>query len=180
MLTHFWWVRFAILRLLGLVYLVAFAVAIRQNRALIGSNGLTPMRLFLRQVRDEPHPFWNTPTLFWLDDSDRALAVVAWSGAAVSLAVLLGAANALMMALLWVLYQSLVQVGQVWYRFGWESLLLETGFLAIFLCPLLAVRPFPATAPPVEIIWLFRWLGFRVMLGAGLIKLRGDECWKKL
>ncbi len=75
---------------------------------------------------------------------------------------------------------SFVHVGQVWYGFGWEIQLLETGFLAIFLCPPLDPRPFPRRPPPIAIIWLLRWLTFRIMLGAGLIKLRGDPCWRDL
>jgi hypothetical protein len=75
---------------------------------------------------------------------------------------------------------SFVHVGQVWYAFGWEIQLLETGFLAIFLCPPLNPRPFPRRPPPIAIIWLLRWLAFRIMLGAGLIKLRGDSCWRHL
>ncbi len=94
--------------------------------------------------------------------------------------MLLGYANAIVMLLLWILYSSIVNVGQLWYSYGWEMQLLETGFLAIFLCPLLDGRPFPRRAPPVAIIWLYRWLIFRIMLGAGLIKLRGDECWRDL
>jgi hypothetical protein len=73
---------------------------------------------------------------------------------------------------------SFVHVGQDWYGFGWEIQLLETGFLAIFLCPLLDLRPFPRRAPPTPIIGLFRWLSFRIMLGAGLIKIRGDVVWR--
>ena len=84
------------------------------------------------------------------------------------------------MAVLWALYMSFVHVGQDWYGFGWEIQLLETGFLAIFLCPPLDPRPFPRRPPPREIIWLLRWLIFRIMLGAGLIKLRGDPCWRQL
>ena len=61
---------------------------------------------------------------------------------------------------------------------GWEVQLLETGFLAIFLCPLLDGRPFARRAPPLVVLWLFRWLIFRIMLGAGLIKIRGDSCWR--
>jgi hypothetical protein len=91
--------------------------------------------------------------------------------------VLAGFANAWLLALLWFLYMSFVHVGQEWYGYGWEIQLLETGFLAIFLCPLFDVRPFPKTAPPIIIITLFRWLIFRIMLGAGLIKLRGDKVW---
>jgi hypothetical protein len=74
---------------------------------------------------------------------------------------------------LWVLYLSIVNVGQVWYGFGWESLLLETGFLMIFLGN-------GRIAPPVLTLWLVRWLLFRVEFGAGLIKMRGDRCWRDL
>jgi len=75
---------------------------------------------------------------------------------------------------------SFVHVGQDWYSYGWEIQLLETGFLAIFLCPLLDGRPFPKRAPPLVVLWLFRWLIFRIMLGAALIKLRGDIVWRDL
>jgi hypothetical protein len=74
---------------------------------------------------------------------------------------------------LWALYLSIVNVGQTFYGFGWESLLLEAGFLAIFLGP-------TDVAPPLPVIILMRWLLFRVEFGAGLIKLRGDRCWRRL
>ena len=74
---------------------------------------------------------------------------------------------------MWLLYLSFVNVGQTWYCFGWETLLLEAGFLAIFL----GARN---VAPPVIVIWMFRWVLFRLMFGAGLIKLRGDPCWRDL
>jgi hypothetical protein len=84
------------------------------------------------------------------------------------------------MAALWALYMSFIHVGQDWYGYGWEIQLLETGFLGIFLCPLLDPRPFPKCRPPIVVIWLFRWLIFRIMVGAALIKLRGDPCWRDL
>jgi hypothetical protein len=84
------------------------------------------------------------------------------------------------MTILWMLYLSIVQIGQDWYGYGWEIQMSETGFLCIFLCPLLDPRPFPARAPPIAIIWLFRWLIFRIMLGSALIKWRGDSCWHDL
>jgi hypothetical protein len=74
---------------------------------------------------------------------------------------------------MWALYLSIVNVGQVFYGFGWETLLLEAGFLAVFLGP-------AGTAPPAPVLWLYRWLLFRVEFGAGLIKLRGDRCWRDL
>jgi hypothetical protein len=104
----------------------------------------------------------------------------AWCGAFLSLLVLLGVTNAVVMALLWALYMSFVHVGQDWYGYGWEIQLLETGFLAIFLAPVSSIRPFPARRPPPVVIGLMRWLIFRIMLGAGLIKLRGDSCWRDL
>jgi hypothetical protein len=73
-----------------------------------------------------------------------------------------------------------VHVGQLFWGYGWEMQLCETGFLAIFLCPLRTVRPLPARPPPIQVIWLFRWLIARMMLGAGLIKLRGDPCLRDL
>ena len=79
----------------------------------------------------------------------------------------------LMWLVLWLLYLSIVNVGQTWYGFGWESLLLEAGFLAIFLGN-------DETAPPLLVLLLARWLLFRVEFGAGLIKLRGDPCWRDL
>ena len=102
------------------------------------------------------------------------------SASALSLVVLAGYANAIILAILWAMYMSIVHIGQIWYGYGWEIQLLETGFLSIFLCPLLDGRPFPKRPPPLLVFWLFRWLGFRIMIGAGLIKLRGDPCWRDL
>jgi hypothetical protein len=180
-----WWLtRFVILRLLGGVYAVAFLCAAKQIVPLIGSHGLLPVGSFLDAVREQLGSSWRAfaalPSLFWLDHSDAALRALAWTGFALSCAVAGGYANAVLMAVLWVLYSSIVHVGQDWYGYGWEIQLIETGFLAIFLCPLLDGRPFPRRAPPAVVLWLFRWLIFRIMLGAGLIKLRGDSAWRDL
>jgi hypothetical protein len=176
--------RFCLLRFLGFVYAVAFLVAALQIVPLIGADGLTPAGPFLALLQDHfgsrSQAILNFPSLFWLGLSDHLLAGLAWAGFALSLLVLAGYANAIIMALLWALYMSYVHIGQVWYSYGWEIQLLETGFLAIFLCPLLDPRPFSRRPPPILILWLYRWLGFRIMLGAGLIKLRGDSCWRDL
>ena len=173
--------RFLILRLLGAVYAVAFLAAVNQVIPLIGAQGILPAAQFLRSAGaafgSAGAGFAHLPSLFWFTHSDTALLTVAWTGLALSCVVLAGFANAPLMAALWFLYMSLVNVGQDWYGYGWEIQLLETGFLGIFLCPLLDPRPFPKRDPPVQVIWLFRWLICRIMLGAGLIKLRGDEAW---
>src|SRR6185503_7703110 len=96
-------------------------------------------------------------------------------GLVLSVVVVAGFANAPILAVLWVLYLSVVNVGQDFMSYGWESQILETGFLGIFLAPVLDGRPLrPGDPPPTAVIWLQRWLLVRVMLGAGLIKLRGD------
>ena len=182
--ASYWLTRFVLLRLLGAVYAVAFLVAINQLLPLVGSHGLLPVGLFLDRVHQALGSrfaaFVRLPSLFWLDHSDATLLAGAWIGFVLSGVVAAGFANAPMLTLLWGLYMSIVHVGQDWYGYGWESQLLETGFLAIFLCPLLDPRPFPHREPPRVVIWLFVWLIFRIMLGAGLIKLRGDAGWRDL
>jgi len=160
---------------LAAVYLIAFLVAAREFVPLLGERGLLPVPRFVAAV-----PFRRAPSLFHLHYSDRALRIVAWTGAALALVALLGIPDGwpvpavlALWAVLWMLYLSIVNVGQTFYGFGWESLLLEAGFLAIFLGP----PSIPVAAP---LVWLVRWLLFRVELGAGLIKLRGDPCWRDL
>jgi len=175
--------RALLLRLLALVYLVGFLVLVQQQRALVGHAGLLPADQFLAQVRagagSTRAAVLALPTLFWVDVSDRTLQVAAWTGVALSACALAGATNALLQLALWALYLSFVQIGQLFYGYGWETQLCETGFLAIFLCPVWSVSPF-GPAPPAPVLWLSRWLIARIMLGAGLIKLRGDPCWRDL
>ncbi|RLU80450.1 hypothetical protein CTZ27_35070 [Streptomyces griseocarneus] len=171
----YWLTRLVLQRALAAVYLVAFLAAVLQFRALIGERGMLPVPRFVRAA-----PFRRMPSVFQWHYSDRFFAAWAWAGALLSAAIVAGAADAvplwaamLMWAALWVMYLSIVNVGQTWYSFGWESLLLEAGFLAVFLGN-------ARTDPPVPVLWLMRWLVFRVEFGAGLIKMRGDSCWRDL
>jgi hypothetical protein len=178
----YWLTRFMILRLLGIIYAIAFLVAINQILPLIGSNGLLPLGDYLDHIStalgSSTDGFMRLPSLFWWWHSDVALITVSWIGLILSCIVIAGYANAVILGVIWFLYMSIVHVGQEWYGYGWEIQLIETGFLAIFLCPLLDMHPFPRRPPPLLIIILFRWLICRMMLGAGLIKLRGDEIWR--
>jgi hypothetical protein len=175
----YWVVRLLFQRGLALIYLLAFLVAATQFRALAGEDGLLPIDQYLRR-----RSFRERPSLFYLWPDDRLIGATAWLGVALSGLALLGVpgwlpqpfvlpASVLLWALLWVLYLSFVNAGQTFYGFGWESMLLETGFLAIFLGA-------GETAAPALVIWLLRWVLFRNMFGAGLIKLRGDDCWRDL
>lgn len=182
--STYWLTRFVLLRFLGLVYLTAFLVAAHQLVPLIGHEGLLPADTFLQRLTQHFGSswkvFWNVPTVFVWKISDAFLEGVSWLGVGLSALVVCGFANGIVLLVLWALYLSIVHVGQLWYSYGWETQLLETGFIAVFLCPLLDGRPFSRRAPPVVVIWIYRWLIFRIMLGAGLIKLRGDVCWRDL
>ncbi|MFE2605561.1 lipase maturation factor family protein [Streptomyces mirabilis] len=171
----YWLSRLVFQRALAVVYLVAFLGAALQFRALIGERGMLPVPRFLARVA-----FRDAPSVFHLRYSDRLFAAWAWAGCAVSVALIAGLDQRLplwgAMALWlmpWAMYLSIVNVGQTWYAFGWESLLLEVGFLAVFLGN-------DEVAPPVVVLFLLRWVLFRVEFGAGLIKMRGDSCWRKL
>jgi hypothetical protein len=173
-----WLARTLVLRALGFIYAVAFVILIAQLEPLIGARGLLPAARYLAAAPSRDA--WE-PTLFSLHASDAFMGGCAWLGLLLALAVMAGVTNAALMAALWGLYLSFVHVGQTWYGYGWEILLLEAGFLAIFLCPLAGARPFaPTSPPPPLVVWLYRWLAFRLMLGAGLIKIRGDACWREL
>ena len=173
------------MRGLGLIYFVAFLILVRQGRALIGAQGILPAARYLDSLasafQSRGAGFWRLPSVFWLSASDAWLQGAAWLGLLGALAVLAGFANAPLLALLWALYLSFTHVGQIFYGYGWDSLLCETGFLAIFLAPGWRPQQFASSSPPSTIVLvLFRWLAFRIMFGAGLIKLRGDECWSNL
>jgi hypothetical protein len=167
--------RVVLERGIALIYVIAFTVALNQFPALLGQRGILPVTHYVARV-----PFSAAPSLFHLRYSDRLLQVVCWVCSALAGALALGAsalvpawASLVAWLVLWLSYLSIVNVGQTFYGFGWESLLLEAGFLAAFLGP-------ATTAPPALVLWLFRWLVFRLEFGAGLIKLRGDPCWRDL
>jgi hypothetical protein len=170
-----WLTRLVFQRGLALVYLIAFLVAANQFVPLLGERGILPVPSFVQQV-----PFSAAPSLFFLFPRDWAFSGAAWLGVALSLLALSGLSekrgwlfSAVTWGAMWLLYLSFVNVGQTFYAFGWETMLLEAGFLAIFLGP-------ERTVPSLIVIFLIRWMLFRTMFGAGLIKIRGDSCWRDL
>ena len=168
----YWLTRTLFQRSLAVIYLIAFLNAVNQFKPLLGERGLLPVTSWIRDV-----PFRESPSLFYFLPRDTAFTAAAWLGVALSCAAITGiteryssAVSAAAWALIWLLYISFVNVGQTFYGFGWESILLEAGFYSIFLGS-------SRTTPQILGILLIRWLCFRVMFGAGLIKLRGDPCW---
>ena len=157
------------------IYFVAFMTVVNQFKPLLGERGLLPVGEFLEGVS-----FRDAPSLFHWGYSDRRHNAVAWTGLVVSGAAILGVTEAgpvwLSLGawlLLWTLYLSIVNVGQRFFGFGWESMLLEAGFFTAFLGP-------THLKPSILPVLILRWMLFRTEIGAGLIKLRHDRCWRDL
>ncbi|HEX9989836.1 MAG TPA: lipase maturation factor family protein [Chloroflexia bacterium] len=176
--------RWLFLRLLGVVYLVAFASLWPQIPGLIGRNGILPAGEFLASVwaPTEAQRFLLVPTLAWFNASDGFLLFMCGAGVVLSVLLILGVLPIPVLSLLWALYLSLFSVGQVFLGYQWDVLLLETGFLAIFFAPLQVLPGVPREAPPSRIVlWLFRLLAFRLMFFSGVVKVAsGDPTWRNL
>jgi lipase maturation factor len=167
--------RLALQRGMAAIYFLAFLSALRQFKPLLGENGLLPVPLYLKRVS-----FKRSPSLFHYHYSDRFLMLVCWTGLLLSVSALTGLSESgpiwlslIVWLTMWAFYLSLVNVGQTFYGFGWESMLLEAGFFVSFLGP----KSVQASFVPIVIL---RWMLFRTEVGAGLIKLRHDRCWRDL
>jgi len=166
-------VEWLFLRLLAAIYLTAFASLAVQVTGLIGARGILPVGGYLAAVSKTlgARGYWSMPTIFWLGHNDRFLEVSAIAGVAAAIVLLLGVLKAgwerLLLVCLYILYLSFSTAGQDFLSFQWDSLLLETGFLAIFL------------GNSRVVILLFRWLLFRLMFLSGVVKLTShDPVWR--
>src|SRR5882724_8441119 len=194
--TYFWARRW-FLRMLGLVYLIAFVTLWVQVDGLVGSNGMSPVSQFLPAVRQQVglDAYFLLPTLCWFDWSNTFLHFLCGGGVVLSLLLIFGVAPALSLVVLFIFYLSLTIAGQVFFNFQWDVLLLETGFLSIFLArwrlwprdlllwpgsAIPATATTSATASPVSRAGLFllKFLLFKLMLMSGVVKLTsGDVSW---
>jgi predicted DCC family thiol-disulfide oxidoreductase YuxK len=159
------------LRLLGAIYLMAFASFGVQAAGLVGSHGILPASEFLGAVHQSlgTAAYWNVPTLLWLNRSDVCLRAVWIAGSCLSLFLLFGVNTRVIRIGLFVLYLSLDTAGQVFMNYQWDALLLEAGFLAVFL------------GSEVVIVKLFRWLLCRLIFLSGAVKLLSqDPTWRHL
>ncbi|HLX95061.1 MAG TPA: lipase maturation factor family protein [Verrucomicrobiae bacterium] len=182
--------RWVFLRALAVIYLVAFVSLWTQIDGLIGHNGILPTDQFMAAARQQCDlqgigldRFRLVPTLCWLDASDSFLHFQCAAGVGLAVLLIVGVAPAPCLALLWLLYLSLVTVGRDFLGFQWDNLLLEAGFLAIIFAPLqLLPRRFSGEMPPSRIaLWLLRLLLFKLMFSSGCVKLfSGDPNWRHL
>jgi len=186
------WARRWFLRALGLTYLIAFVSLWVQIDGLVGSNGVSPLNQFLPAVYERfgRSAYSLLPTLCWFDSSNGFLHFLFGGGVVLSLLLILGIAPALSLVVLFVFYLSLTIAGQTFLSFQWDILLLEIGFLSIFLAPwrlwprelMWLLRP-PNAATPVSrpALFLLKFLLFKLMLMSGVVKLTsGDDCWWNL
>lgn len=176
------------LRLLGVVYLLAFWSLDSQILGLAGSQGIAPAQEVMANARagaDGAALGWNRfmqwPTIFWLGASDAWLTGVCRLGMALSLPVIFGLAGIAVLPLLWLLYLSLATVTGEFLAFQWDALLLETGAVAVVLAPWAIVERPGRHEPPRLARWLIWWLLFRLMFASGVVKLAsGDPLWHGL
>lgn len=172
------------LRLLGVVYLIAFLSLWVQVDGLIGVKGIAPVSEFLASAHTQlgGQAAAMLPTLCWLNSSNAALHFLCGAGAVVSAILIAGLAPILCLALLFVFYLSLTIAGQDFLSFQWDILLLETGFLAIFLAPWRwRIRPNESARLSRLALFLLHFLLFKLMLMSAVVKLTsGDASWWNL
>ena len=172
------------LRLLALVYGIAFLSLAVQILGLVGSRGIYPAQEFFHAIREHygSSRYWLAPSVFWVNAGDGALVCGCIVGVAIALALLAGFVPLVCLAVLWLLYLSLTTVGRDFLWFQWDGLLLETGFLALFIAPRRCWSRGSGDPQPSRIgMWLLRWLLFRLMVGSALVKITShDPTWHDL
>ena len=171
------------LRILAVIHAVAFISCWTQLDGLVGPHGLLPATRFFGVVHSQlgGRAFAELPSLCWLFGAGWFLHALCAIGVALALLLFAGVAPAPCLALLWVCYLSLAGAGQIFFEFQWDSLLLETTLLAVFLAPWTLCPGWRLVEPPRLARWLLWWLLFRLMLLSGLVKLAsGDPSWRHL
>jgi lipase maturation factor 1 len=182
----YYYVRSLFIRGLGIVYLIAFLSLLTQLSGLIGEKGILPAHETMKSLRDAANAqrvgfqrYFLLPTFGWISATEGSVRLQAVAGVALALLVIIGVAPAPCLALLWALYLSLSLLSQIFLNYQWDVLLLETGFLAIFFAPLLWLGAARGPDPSRAMLWLLRWLLFRLMFLSGCVKLlSGDPTWK--
>ncbi len=176
--------RSVFLRLLGLVYALAFASLGTQVLGLIGRRGISPAADFLKSVEAQlgPERYRLLPTVFWFGSGDATLVGACVAGALLGCAAAAGFCPVLCLSALWVLYLSFVSVGRDFLGFQWDALLLEAGFVALLAAPW-RLWPDWRTETRAQRLgrWLLLWLLFRLTFESGVVKLvSGDPNWRNL
>ncbi|HEX2524067.1 MAG TPA: lipase maturation factor family protein [Terriglobia bacterium] len=170
------------LRLLAAVYFIAFLSLWTQVPGLIGRRGILPAYYYLKVAHEQlgTEAYYLLPTLGWFNSSDTFWQFLCAGGALMALVPLAGVLSAPLFLLMWMFYLSLVTVARDFLAFQWDGLLLETGFLAVFLAyPRLFPKRSDTAAPAAPVLLLLWWLLFRLIFSSGMVKLlSGDPTWR--
>jgi len=172
------------LRALALIYAVAFASLAVQISGLVGSRGIYPAQEFFQAIKDHygSSRYWLAPSIFWVNAGDGMLLGVCIAGVVTALALFAGLMPVVCLAVLWFLYLSLATVSRDFLWFQWDGLLLEAGFLALFIAPRQLWSRVSNAPPPSRMgLWLLRWLLFRLLVASALVKITShDPAWRHL
>ncbi|MFB6226163.1 MAG: lipase maturation factor family protein [Candidatus Paceibacteria bacterium] len=160
-------------RALAVIYFIAFLSFLFQAEGLIGSSGILPAVEYFKLIKSKLGLFQALvfkPSIFLFFTSDFVIKLVPTLGVIFSVILFFNIHERIVLFILYILYLSITVGGQQFMAFQWDSLLLEAGFLAIFLQYNSSLA-----------VWLFRWLLFRLMFGSGISKLMsGDSLWWNL
>jgi predicted DCC family thiol-disulfide oxidoreductase YuxK len=160
--------RSLFLRGLALVYFIAFASLIPQILGLIGQHGIVPA-------------IETVPSMMFFPMSDTLLRVLPWAGMALAAMMFFRIVPMAAVVGLYVLYLNVAGIGQDFFGFQWDALLLETGFAAILVTPFGVMPRYSDRSTSAIGIWVLRFLIFRLMLESGLVKLlSGDITWRNM
>jgi hypothetical protein len=169
------------LRILAIVHLIAFVSFWVQYGGLVGPHGIQPAGQYFAAVHQQlgGDAFFQLPSLCWIFGTGKFLAVLCAGGVVCSLLLFAGIAPAFCLAALWLGYLSICSVGQEFYSFQWDALLLEATLIAVFVAPWSLMPRWRQVEPPAIARWLIAWLLFRLIFLGGIVKLTsGDPAWR--
>jgi hypothetical protein len=181
--------RWLFLRALGLIYFSAFFALLFQIKGLIGTDGILPAGEYLGALSGQGAArFWYAPTLLWLSSSNHVLMALCWVGLIAALVVIANIAPRAMLLVCFVCYLSFIGAAQDFAAYQSDGMLLEAGFLTLFLAPSGGSPGWgrrsssqPRALPPLAAWLLLLWEWFRIYFESGVVKLEsGDKTWRNL
>ena len=174
--------RWIFLRALALIYFSAFYSLLFQIKGLIGPEGILPAAQYLAAIAQQlgGARFWYAPSLFWISASSAMLEAVTWIGLLASIAAFCNLWPRLSFFICWVCFLSFIGASGVFSSYQSDGMLLEAGFLSLFLAPPGLMPGWGATHPPARASWfLLQWEWFRIYFESGMVKLAsGDPQWR--
>ena len=181
--TNHFLARWLFLRALGLIYFSAFFALLFQIRGLIGTQGILPATDYLQSVRALGLlRFWYVPSLLWFSGGDRMLMTICWSGLIASIVLIANVWPRMMLLVCFLCFVSFVSVAQDFSGYQSDGMLLEAGFLSLFLGPSGFLPGLGRKQPPIRAaMFLLLWEWFRIYFQSGVVKLEsGDPTWRNL